>query len=1291
MATEAPTNPSVDASTSSDANSSAQSSNADSRSQNASVNRASVNGSPAPDDIENKHITSVEEQANSAEVSVSGGSDTEASRGDSTPKTKDGEKSQPRSSTGLKKPTTFKAVSVNKTFLASKAAASSSTAKANEKGSTPSGIGSTSSGASGLSGSRPRLVAKTGGSSGTGAKFSSAVNGATASTGPDPNAVWNKNRPVPAPDPRKLTDEELQKYGIHMANRLGPESTQGQNNWADIDDDDDDWAPDSITWTDGTKVTLPQPSAAPTPTPPDRQPSPAKDKPLSSDKSRSPVPSADGPTTSQTTKSGYLPSGKGLILKGASVDKPTLVAKPSATTTQSKSPWAKLPPIDRTPPVVAEPPPFQAQPRPPARGHAVPGGPEPHGGPREIAPDDFSRSAWRDGPGAGNKELFNSQSGRYEPAPDRRPSWRSDQHPKQPALLQRPQVDQPEPSPAFQSRTTAQDGHHGRRRGSSSVSTGNSLAHPQRPFFKGHEQNMPPHDLLPPGARRGSLTASIESPASPRGISPSGLHGGPRMHQPGQPWRPHPSPATSHATLHNVVPPAVSQPERTTEDEFELQKKIMREKRELAMQRRREQEAREEAERRERIKAKLEKLGPPPERKSAKESTSQEEKPPQIRQRPSPTDASSASQPKESAVSPPGRSSAQAHEAPATDKSLPETAHEKPPGRPGAAAGHSAPPSQILGRPDAKAADDNGTHTLPTHLRGRQDGRANSSWTSPQSSQPDRIVPWVVPSQQSSTSVWAPNNTRGLGNGTFNENLGRAPTIAPQIDSSHSRKGPAPIGPPSTQRAQEPAAQQQPAATRSRWAAAIADSDRTVRNDLVMRQAEQERQLAERGLTFADTIPDVTDTWRPATKHSVLQPSRPDMPQADRPSTSAGGLGGSVLHASPSASQPRPSRFFPAKDVRNEPNFGLGSRQPRSPSPPPPEAAGHPAFDGDALHPHVSLPRPQPIVRLPPAPAATSISVPKTGSSFSWANPAPFKDGPTTTATASSHRRHGSSAERDNTLATVSETERSQFTTAGAWDERFRNLFSDRKAPTGPRKAQAPARASVVDPSSRSALDETSHRSPAMVCLPQEVDPIRGHASARKEFRDDPTCFTSKPVSEECFEEQEMGSLPLVRVPRDVSEAAWNPAPPPHRHGLRRFGMADISSAAQLWIPHDFAPGGGPEYRIQFPGMITLAVVLGGDPAHHWALGAARDETPTPKPGISPHTAPQGVVEAEEDTEGDRQSGLAGRLVRMGPISGRACGAPEQQIQARSKAEEGLSRLEFCEEASSYISTWLCT
>lgn len=44
-----------------------------------------------------------------------------------------------------------------------------------------------------------------------------------------------------------------------MTDRLAPgNDAAGQNNWADIDDDDEDWVPGEIQWNDGTKVTIPQ-------------------------------------------------------------------------------------------------------------------------------------------------------------------------------------------------------------------------------------------------------------------------------------------------------------------------------------------------------------------------------------------------------------------------------------------------------------------------------------------------------------------------------------------------------------------------------------------------------------------------------------------------------------------------------------------------------------------------------------------------------------------------------------------------------------------------------------------------------------------------------------------------------------------------------------------------------------------------------------------------------------------------------------------------------------------------
>ncbi|KAI1025491.1 hypothetical protein LB505_011029 [Fusarium chuoi] len=153
--------------------------------------RSNLNGSAGNDDFENKHITNVEDQLTSADASASGGSDTEASRADAS-KTKDGEKVHGRAGSTVKKPA-FKAVSVNRTFLAAKATANSAATKAAEK--QPAGSSTPPTTSATLSSSRPRLIAKTGSSTrDSSPRFSGGVNGGKPGSAPDANAVWNKNR-----------------------------------------------------------------------------------------------------------------------------------------------------------------------------------------------------------------------------------------------------------------------------------------------------------------------------------------------------------------------------------------------------------------------------------------------------------------------------------------------------------------------------------------------------------------------------------------------------------------------------------------------------------------------------------------------------------------------------------------------------------------------------------------------------------------------------------------------------------------------------------------------------------------------------------------------------------------------------------------------------------------------------------------------------------------------------------------------------------------------------------------
>lgn len=159
----------------------AQSAVASNDTQDASHSSATLNG--VSSDVENKQIAEiVDELVNSAEVSVSGGSDTETS------KARLGDKNHARTSSSLKKPQSFKSVSVNRTFLASKSTTNSTSrpdSSANSASTAPLPAPSASA-------SRLKLVAKSGSSLGGSTKTLSS-NGKPAAA-PDPNTVWNRNR-----------------------------------------------------------------------------------------------------------------------------------------------------------------------------------------------------------------------------------------------------------------------------------------------------------------------------------------------------------------------------------------------------------------------------------------------------------------------------------------------------------------------------------------------------------------------------------------------------------------------------------------------------------------------------------------------------------------------------------------------------------------------------------------------------------------------------------------------------------------------------------------------------------------------------------------------------------------------------------------------------------------------------------------------------------------------------------------------------------------------------------------
>ncbi|KAL9601057.1 MAG: hypothetical protein Q9219_002766 [cf. Caloplaca sp. 3 TL-2023] len=555
--------------------------------------------------IENDHERETAEvSADQTAIDGSVGSDTDSSRPfTSDPTTKEhSEGPHHVRSNSIKKPATFKAVSVTKNFLAKAGTTAAPAVKGTgDSASTATPVNNASSVL------RPRLVAKS--ASGHQASTpkhpgSNYKNG--GASGPDPLQVWNRNRAAPPSAPKHFTDEELkQQYGIHLATRLQADGDGKEAKWADIDDDEDDWAPETIEWNDGTKITLAESHAAAALAEERAAAQKLKEKQEAEAKAKAaqPKPSTTVGPNATVLKLGLAAQPKGGLVLKAPAEKPTLVAKPTAPA-PVKSPWASIPPVDKVPPVPINPPNQVTQQRSqqpeqqrsellsPAAPPAM-----------EIAADSFSRTR-RDSPNAPPGQLFNSQSGQYEPvSTGRRGSVRKDQNFRAPSVLQRPSQSDPrkgaEPSLTTQSSRAGGPPELGiwTRRGSSTVS-GDSGALDRKASMNREPDvpRMPDENLQ---LRRDSQ--ALYSPALST------------QQQLGNPASAGASPQQQKASP--LGPPALPRAnderdgERSLAMEREAQRKLMLEKRELAIKRRAEQEAKEEAEKKERIRIKLEKLG----------------------------------------------------------------------------------------------------------------------------------------------------------------------------------------------------------------------------------------------------------------------------------------------------------------------------------------------------------------------------------------------------------------------------------------------------------------------------------------------------------------------------------------------------------------------------------------------------------------------------------------------------------------------------------------------------------
>ena len=369
--------------------------------------------------------------------------------------------------------------------------------------------------------------------------------------------------------------------------------------WADIDDDEDDWAPETIEWNDGTKITLADSNAAAAFAEEQAAAQALKEKQEAEAKAKA---AQSKPATTVGPNATVLKIGQagqpkgGLVLKSP-MEKPTLVAKPAAPA-PVKSPWASIPAVDKVPPVPIIPPLQGVQQRPQqTEQEKTDPMPPPASVAMEIAADSFTRNR-RDSPNAPPGQLFNSQSGQYEPATTgRRGSIRKEQNFRPPAVLQRPQLDQrkpAEPSAAFQSNRTGGPQEVGlwTRRGSSTMS-GDSGPHARQiSVNKGVDIPRMTDELIQ--QRRDSQPLRSPALSNQQMTDPGSADGSPQLQK--------------ALPMGFQIGPRVD----SMDAEREAQKKIMREKRELAIKRKAEEEAKEEAERRERIRQRMERLGMEP-------------------------------------------------------------------------------------------------------------------------------------------------------------------------------------------------------------------------------------------------------------------------------------------------------------------------------------------------------------------------------------------------------------------------------------------------------------------------------------------------------------------------------------------------------------------------------------------------------------------------------------------------------------------------------------------------------
>jgi hypothetical protein len=586
-----------------------------------------------------------------------------------------------------------------------------------------------------------------------------------------------------------------------MTSRIQADGEGKESKWADIDDDEDDWAPETIEWGDGTKVTVNQADAIPAASQGGKpEPTTADEgEPAQPVKIMSPLTTTTiGPNATVLrlgASAERQQAQKAAILQKGPTEKPIQTITKAPAPPPSKSPWAPLPPVEKVSPIAINP---QLSMPPPARyfnnqgSLQSPSGMTSQSPAKEISADDFNRS-WRDSQNSQPRELYMPNSGRYEAVNEnRRRGSRNDQGFRAPAVLQRPsQSDQhtpAEPSAAFQTHrsSTEQDrAPWARRRASSNLSATSGQYGRRMSVTKPGDRDLSAVSSEAVQERRGShatVTDSVDSQDMAPPPAPNAAYR-PQGFSPTQPMPRQPSFSADQLQT-NAPPPA---PAADLDTERALQKQLMREKRELAIKRRQEEEARLEAEKKERIRLKLEAMGPPPEKAKQQEAPvatqealfSAPESAPLIQTLPKPPIPEPSGQPTQYGMMklhPPDVSRTSASIDQQAEMAIPvppPSDNSRPLGEPAFSVRKTSPTITNGVRPTSDPQPTKLSRDAPLDDRGTQTSKASSMASESRSPWPSSRVDHRPPP----TNLWGPpTNNKALGNGTFDQSLAGFPS-----------------------------------------------------------------------------------------------------------------------------------------------------------------------------------------------------------------------------------------------------------------------------------------------------------------------------------------------------------------------------------------------------------------------------------------------------------------------------------------------------------------------------------